>query len=133
MQVTRVREEYVLSQDAYILFYAKRGTPWFSSLMKAEKQPLDLDTGTTSPQSVLDNIDGRASLLSKDTGASVSPGEGNCFEKISCVSINACTTSLVENNCQQGVDNVSGDDVFHPLTPPRAQSPDVSSFESPGK
>ncbi|KAK4746498.1 hypothetical protein SAY87_012810 [Trapa incisa] len=32
-KVVRVQEEFVLSQEAYILFYAKFETPWFSSLM----------------------------------------------------------------------------------------------------
>ncbi|EXB99718.1 Ubiquitin carboxyl-terminal hydrolase 21 [Morus notabilis] len=131
-RVTRVREEYVLSQNAYILFYVKRGTPWFSSLMEAEKQPLDLETRTTSPQSVLDNVE-KACPFSTDTSASVSSGEGNCFEKISSINVDACTTtSLGENSCQQDVDDTSADDIFHPLTPPRARSPDVFSFETPG-
>lgn len=101
--------------------------------MEAEKQPLDLDTGTTSPQSVLDNVE-KACPFSTDTSASVSSGEGNCFEKISSINVDACTTtSLCENSCQQDVDDTSADDIFHPLTPPRARSPDVFSFETPGK
>ncbi|KAL5550960.1 hypothetical protein UlMin_001136 [Ulmus minor] len=55
-KVTRVEEEYVLKQDAYILFYARRGTPWFLSLMKAQKRFSDPNISSTSPQSVLDNV-----------------------------------------------------------------------------
>lgn len=47
----------MLSQDAYILFYARHGTPWFSSLMESQKPFLDPDVMSTSPQSVLDNVE----------------------------------------------------------------------------
>ncbi|KAF9622199.1 hypothetical protein IFM89_030057 [Coptis chinensis] len=33
-KVTKVAEDFVLSQEAYILFYARHGTPWFSTLME---------------------------------------------------------------------------------------------------
>ncbi|KAF7127225.1 hypothetical protein RHSIM_Rhsim11G0015700 [Rhododendron simsii] len=56
-KVTRVREEYVLSQEAYILFYAKQGTPWFSSLMETVKASLDPYIPNNSPNSVLDDMD----------------------------------------------------------------------------
>ncbi|KAG5523856.1 hypothetical protein RHGRI_030750 [Rhododendron griersonianum] len=56
-KVTRVREEYVLSQEAYILFYAKQGTPWFSSLMETVKASLDPYIPSNSPNSVLDDMD----------------------------------------------------------------------------
>ncbi|KAL6979868.1 ubiquitinyl hydrolase 1 [Sarracenia purpurea var. burkii] len=56
-KVARVREDYVLSQEAYILFYAKQGTPWFSSFMETEMSSLDQNTSSNSPKSVLDNTD----------------------------------------------------------------------------
>ncbi|XP_028103703.1 ubiquitin carboxyl-terminal hydrolase 21-like isoform X1 [Camellia sinensis] len=56
-KVTRVREDFVLSQEAYILFYAKEGTPWFSSFMETEKSSIDPNLFSNSPQSVLDNVD----------------------------------------------------------------------------
>lgn len=56
-KVTSVQEEFVLSQEAYILFYAKQGTPWFASLMDAQKPFLDPNLLNTSPKSVLDNMD----------------------------------------------------------------------------
>uniref|UniRef100_A0A5B7AVI3 Ubiquitin carboxyl-terminal hydrolase n=1 Tax=Davidia involucrata TaxID=16924 RepID=A0A5B7AVI3_DAVIN len=58
-KVTRVREDFVLSQEAYILFYAKEGTPWFSSFMETQKPLSDLNMSNTSPKSVLDNVDHR--------------------------------------------------------------------------
>ncbi|PON87411.1 Ubiquitinyl hydrolase [Trema orientale] len=137
-KVTRVPEEFVLSQDAYILFYARRGTPWFSSLMGAEKQSFDPDISSTSPQSVLDTVENACPLpsLADINDTSVAPDADDCVEKISCVDVNTCTTtSLGENNCQQDVEvdeeKFSGDDVFHPLTPPRSKSPEMFSFETP--
>ncbi|KAL6181069.1 hypothetical protein ACLB2K_047726 [Fragaria x ananassa] len=56
-KVTRVREEFVLSQEAYILFYARQGTPWFSSLKEGQMSCLDLHIMNTSPKSVLDPVD----------------------------------------------------------------------------
>ncbi|KAL5862521.1 hypothetical protein ACOSQ3_000035 [Xanthoceras sorbifolium] len=56
-RVTGVQEEFVLSQDAYILFYAKQGTAWFSSLLEAEKLCLERNISNLSPKSVLDNMD----------------------------------------------------------------------------
>lgn len=56
-QVTSVPEDYVLRQEAYILFYARQGTPWFSSLMQTQKPCLDPNTSGNSPKSVLDNVD----------------------------------------------------------------------------
>nr|GME17873.1 ubiquitin carboxyl-terminal hydrolase 20-like [Ipomoea batatas] len=52
-KVSRVREEFVMSQEAYILFYAKQGTPWFSDFIQTQK----LIMPSTSPKSVLDNED----------------------------------------------------------------------------
>ncbi|KAL2999958.1 hypothetical protein AAZX31_09G186700 [Glycine max] len=52
--VTKVSVDSVLSQEAYILFYARQGTPWFSSIMEEKTQCLDPNIMTTSPKSVLD-------------------------------------------------------------------------------
>ncbi|KAL1827179.1 hypothetical protein DCAR_0206338 [Daucus carota subsp. sativus] len=56
-RVVRVREEFVLSQSAYILFYAKQGTPYFSSYLETIKPFLDPHGYETSPKSVLDDVD----------------------------------------------------------------------------
>lgn len=56
LQVTRVQEHDALYEDGYILFYAKQGTPWISSLMEDPKC-VDPINSNTSPKSVLDNID----------------------------------------------------------------------------
>ncbi|KAF6138631.1 hypothetical protein GIB67_032525 [Kingdonia uniflora] len=56
-KVVSVTEEFVLSQEAYILFYAKQGTPWFSTLMETQKQLSELNVSGTSPKSVLEDMD----------------------------------------------------------------------------
>ncbi|ESW30296.1 hypothetical protein PHAVU_002G141300 [Phaseolus vulgaris] len=58
LMVTEVSGDSVLSQEAYILFYARQGTPWFSSIMESQKQCLDPNISSTSPTSVLDVGDG---------------------------------------------------------------------------
>ncbi|KAL1829957.1 hypothetical protein DCAR_0209348 [Daucus carota subsp. sativus] len=59
--VVRVQENFVLVQDAYILFYAKQGTPWFSTYLENIKPFLNPHCSNTSPKSVLDNVDNRTS------------------------------------------------------------------------
>ncbi|PIN25571.1 Ubiquitin carboxyl-terminal hydrolase [Handroanthus impetiginosus] len=54
-KVMLVCEEYVLSQEAYILFYAKEGTPWYSAF--SENFSIAPTMWSTSPKSVLDNAD----------------------------------------------------------------------------
>lgn len=67
--VELVPEDYVLSQEAYVLFYAKESTPWFSSFIETQKEFVNSTTWNTSPKSVLDNID----------SSSVSPSLDNKF------------------------------------------------------
>ncbi|XP_019445309.1 PREDICTED: ubiquitin carboxyl-terminal hydrolase 21-like isoform X2 [Lupinus angustifolius] len=57
LQVTRVSAESVLSQEAYILFYAQQGTPWFSNIMESPLPCLDPSIWNTSPKSVFDRVD----------------------------------------------------------------------------
>ncbi|KAL0716827.1 hypothetical protein Bca4012_066149 [Brassica carinata] len=47
-QVTRVDEDCVLSQDAYILFYAREGTPWFSTAIEEFDPTTDEDGSSES-------------------------------------------------------------------------------------
>ncbi|CAN4076240.1 unnamed protein product [Withania somnifera] len=55
--VVRVREDFVLSEEAYVLFYAKRGTPWFSDFIEGQNPFIDPSILNTSPKSVLENTD----------------------------------------------------------------------------
>ncbi|KAL1192861.1 Ubiquitin carboxyl-terminal hydrolase 21 [Cardamine amara subsp. amara] len=54
-KVRRVSEEYVLSQDAYILFYAREGTRWFSSAYEELKVLFEATPLNFSPKSVLES------------------------------------------------------------------------------
>ncbi|KAF5753591.1 putative ubiquitinyl hydrolase 1 [Helianthus annuus] len=56
-KVTYVSEACVLSEEAYILFYAKQGTPWFSNFLETFKPSLNSNLSNTSPKSVLENVD----------------------------------------------------------------------------
>lgn len=56
-KVTSVSEACVLSEEAYILFYARQGTSWFSNFMETYKPSLDPNLSNTSPKSVLENVD----------------------------------------------------------------------------
>ncbi|XP_071693543.1 ubiquitin carboxyl-terminal hydrolase 21-like isoform X2 [Rutidosis leptorrhynchoides] len=62
-KVSSVSETHVLSEEAYILFYAKQGTPWFSNFMETYKPTLDSNLSNTSPKSVLENIDHTSKTL----------------------------------------------------------------------
>ncbi|KAG6428415.1 hypothetical protein SASPL_112666 [Salvia splendens] len=87
-KVELVNEAYVLSQEAYVLFYAKHGTLWFSSFIESQKELLYSTMRNTSPKSVLDNID-----------TSVSPYLVNKF---------GCDTNAV--SCDAGIAHTGGDD-----------------------
>ncbi|GMH22595.1 hypothetical protein Nepgr_024438 [Nepenthes gracilis] len=54
-KVRQVPGEVALSQEAYILFYAKKGTPWPCTLIETSRRCLL----NNSPNSVLDNVDQR--------------------------------------------------------------------------
>lgn len=69
--MTSVSEAYVLSEEAYILFYARQGTPWFSNFMETYKPLLDPNLSNTSPKSVLENLDAPI-IHSHDTNESCS-------------------------------------------------------------
>ncbi|KAI3707641.1 hypothetical protein L6452_26268 [Arctium lappa] len=56
-KVTKVSEGHVLSEEAYILFYTRQGTPSFSNFMETYKLSVDRTLSNTSPKSVLDNVD----------------------------------------------------------------------------
>ncbi|KAI3469152.1 hypothetical protein Pfo_025815 [Paulownia fortunei] len=56
-RVVLVHEDFVLSQEAYILFYAKEGTSWFSSFIETQMFSVHSTIWNTSPKSVLDKVD----------------------------------------------------------------------------
>lgn len=60
-QVTRIDEDRVLSQDAYILFYAREGIPLFSSTFQEVHPLVEASLQNPSPNSVLDPTNGECS------------------------------------------------------------------------
>ncbi|XP_058085772.1 ubiquitin carboxyl-terminal hydrolase 21-like isoform X2 [Magnolia sinica] len=62
-EVTRVSEEDVLHQEAYILFYKRQGSPWFSSLMEAQQMLNDSDSLSTSPDSGIGDLVALAGMV----------------------------------------------------------------------
>ncbi|CAH8392534.1 unnamed protein product [Eruca vesicaria subsp. sativa] len=60
-QVTRIDEDRVLSQDAYILFYASEGTRWFSNTSEEVHPSVESSLQNPSPISVLDPTSGECS------------------------------------------------------------------------
>ncbi|KAF5441925.1 hypothetical protein F2P56_037125 [Juglans regia] len=99
-KVTSVQEEFVLSQEAYILFYARQGTPWFSSIIDAHKPCLDPNILNTSPKSVLDSAEGAST--SYPSVACID----NCDTSVSCkkgdegVEINGARDAATGNTVQ---------------------------------
>ncbi|ESQ39822.1 hypothetical protein EUTSA_v10000790mg [Eutrema salsugineum] len=53
-KVRKISEEYVLSKHAYMLFYAREGTPWFSSAFEELKTLFEATPLNFSPKSVLE-------------------------------------------------------------------------------
>ena len=64
----------MLSQEAYILLYAKQGIPWFSTAIEVQKPCADPGISDSSPKSVLDDID-FASNLEVEKSANCSANE----------------------------------------------------------
>lgn len=56
-KVSRVPEATALSQDAYILFYTRKGTEWFSDFFEKWEAVSGQMSRSTSPKSVLDDMD----------------------------------------------------------------------------
>ncbi|XP_038679026.1 ubiquitin carboxyl-terminal hydrolase 20-like isoform X2 [Tripterygium wilfordii] len=84
-------EEFVLSQNAYILFYAREGTPWFSKFWESQKPSLDFGSFNTSPKSVLDDVDGESTMHSNSAKL------GNCT---SYKSIDSAEENLTNLSCR---------------------------------
>ncbi|KAI3812718.1 hypothetical protein L1987_17430 [Smallanthus sonchifolius] len=72
-KVTCVSEACVLSEEAYILFYAKQGTPWFSNFLETFKPSFNTNLSNTSPKSVLENVDPPNHLPQSDDVAPLTP------------------------------------------------------------
>nr|KYP66409.1 Ubiquitin carboxyl-terminal hydrolase 20 [Cajanus cajan] len=149
--VTEVSGDSVLSQEAYILFYAREGTPWFSSIMESQTQCSDPNVLSTSPKSVLDVGDSMCKsnpiiISNIERGGAGEytdcPGpQFDCQERHTILEMNDTTNSThgrgrfisgsnnksVDLNGSKSVDAQVENDGFHSITPPsspRDDSPD---------
>ncbi|KAJ7943824.1 Ubiquitin carboxyl-terminal hydrolase [Quillaja saponaria] len=142
-KVTRVTEDYVLSQEAYILFYARQanidkcdaseprefaeGMPTLNSCGRRHEGHEVNDTVGTSLASNEQFHSG-----SKKYGLGGFEGSDNDIHTSGNLYDNERTgtvSCLGENNCKQDLDDCREYDGFHPLTPPSSPSPDVYSPE----
>ncbi|CAK9321506.1 unnamed protein product [Citrullus colocynthis] len=148
--VTPVTEDYVLSREAYILLYKRKGTSWFSSLIQRPDPCLNSDSSNPSPKSVLQNINtvhssfasecnvnnetmnAPADTLQPSPWFSCEMGNqdvgANDLENAASANLNifesATTKSspiVTKNLHSNGEDDIDG---FHPLSPMRSPSPD---------
>lgn len=71
MQVRRISEECVLSKTAYMLFYAREGTPWFSTAFEELKTLYEATPISFSPTSVLETTCREESNANKAFNGSV--------------------------------------------------------------
>lgn len=101
-KVTSVTEACVLSEQAYILFYAKQGTPWFASFMETYKPSL-ANLSNTSPKSVLENVD--------HTSTSHDP------LSIKTHDLKESFSRTTDMNVSEAKDHSSGSDAVVPLSP----------------
>ncbi|BBH02872.1 ubiquitin-specific protease 21 [Prunus dulcis] len=126
--VTRVQEEFVLSQEAYILFYARQGTPWFSSIVESLKPCLDPAMTNTSPKSVLENVES-VSILSpsvNNVDCCVANEPGDAHERITlslprarCEEVEVIDTRDAADGCSKETKDSAA--VIDASTPGRAQ------------
>jgi ubiquitin C-terminal hydrolase len=148
-KVIRVREAYVLSQEAYILFYAKQGTAWFSTFMETEKEKSPSfcqNISSTSPKSVLENVD-KAPALSPNFVIKSSYVQNECMDVKDnspdwhtplIKSLNTDSSkfekiekrfSLQDFDKKRAFSDCKIDDVVVPRTPLRSPSPDIYDDE----
>ncbi|KAG7536159.1 Ubiquitin specific protease domain [Arabidopsis suecica] len=82
-KVTRISEDRVLSRPAYILFYAREGTRWFSSTFEQLKAVFEATPLHFSPNSVLENSYDSVGNSNKDCndsgGVSIPDGKWSDF------------------------------------------------------
>ncbi|PSR89241.1 Ubiquitin carboxyl-terminal hydrolase [Actinidia chinensis var. chinensis] len=154
-KVARVQEDYVLSQEAYILFYAKQGAPWFSDFIETEMSSLYQNVSNNSPKSVLDIMDhvGTSSLnMANNHSVEIKKVieevvEGNeAKDETHKTPIGICSSSdgtlgevdkkfspspLIEKNLNQEFGEVNNKVKITPPMPPRSPSPDIYAEEPP--
>ncbi|KAL3497801.1 hypothetical protein ACH5RR_040533 [Cinchona calisaya] len=114
-----VRQEYVLMQEAYILFYAKKGTSSFSSFVQTQKQLMDLNLLNTSPKSVLDIVDKASPNLPTNYCSDVNE-TGDVVEE-------ACAETLSETKDSSADDSENKENLVSPVPLLASNSSDLAS------
>ncbi|KAI3890672.1 hypothetical protein MKX03_001946 [Papaver bracteatum] len=111
-RVVIVREQDVLSQEAYILFYAKQGTPSFSSFYS---EMYNKSSISTSPNSVLDDLEAIHNPSPGESSFSVDIG-GREYKEIAVSTCGDTDINVTRANTigifipSSGASNTSGDD-----------------------
>ncbi|KAK6934982.1 Peptidase C19, ubiquitin carboxyl-terminal hydrolase [Dillenia turbinata] len=107
-KVYTVPADNVLSREAYILFYARQGTAWISSLMEAHKTCF---VTNTSPKSVLDDVESNYDSYQHDAPTSNSEVDQSC----NTVEISADLSGRPGDDVPCVGENM--DDIFRVCTP----------------
>ncbi|KAD3641515.1 hypothetical protein E3N88_30739 [Mikania micrantha] len=142
-KVTYASEAYVLSEEAYILFYAKQGTPWFSNFLETFKPIYYSNFSNTSPKSVLENVD-PPNVQSYNATANHLPQSDDVapVTPISNIIIESSPLTLKEYGSNHKIEvektpvviptksKFDFDHVLSPSTPPRSPELDLSDDEN---
>ncbi|XP_073027102.1 ubiquitin carboxyl-terminal hydrolase 20-like isoform X2 [Primulina eburnea] len=158
-RVVQVHEDLVMSQEAYILFYAKEGIQWFSSFMETQKF-IESNISSTSPKSVLDKVDvattsptlhkthycdsieasdatvSKCSEVedneSKENGPTCNSPASDCFDRPlrdPHTATSSRSPDIINRKQGDGVRGISH--VFTPQTPSRSPSPELFRKDPP--
>ncbi|KAG6577706.1 Ubiquitin carboxyl-terminal hydrolase 21, partial [Cucurbita argyrosperma subsp. sororia] len=126
--VTPVSEDYVLSREAYILLYKRKGTSWFSSLIQQRDPCLNSCSDTLQSIDTVSLFVFSVAMGEQDTGANDlgNPTSANLhiFESAALESSPIVSKNLCSNGNDEGIDG------FRPLSPTRSPSPDIV-FQTP--
>lgn len=150
----------MLSREAYILLYKRKGTSWFSSLIQRSDPCLNSDSSNPSPKSVLQNIGTGCSSFAAESKVNhesanapadtlqPSPARFSCemenqdtgvsdLENATSANLNIVESATTKSSPIVTKDLCLNDedesiDGFHPLSPVRSPSPD-NVFRTPGK
>ena len=146
----------MLSQEAYILFYAKQGTPWFSDFIETEMSSLYQNISNNSPKSVLDimdhvgtsspNMANNHNVEIKKVTELVDGNEARDEPHKTPIGLRSSSdgtldevekkfspSPLIEKNLNQDFSEVNNKVKMAPPMPLRSPSPDIYAEEPPGK
>ncbi|KAG2261842.1 hypothetical protein Bca52824_068921 [Brassica carinata] len=129
-KVRRISEECVLSKDAYMLFYAREGTPCFASAFEEMKTLFEDTPMNFSPKSVLETTTYSEECVSDLSYLTVSDSNNAFNGSMGVISIPG--ESCSDHHCDE-----PRDEVFHSAESNSVdeffafESPNVDDFEKP--